>query len=420
MRAADHVLRHRNFRALFAGHTVNYLGNGIAPVALAFAVLDLGGSATELGLVIGLYALADVAAVLFGGVLGDRVSRRTMMQCSTAAAALVQGVAAAALVGGWASLPLLAGTGMLIGALGALGLPSSSAITRQTIPDSLLQQAISVRRLGQNVAWMVGAGLAGLMVVTVGSGWALALDAATFALAAAAFSAIRVPALPAPESAGLLADAGAGLREVLRHTWLWLLILQALLYHLFYGGAQGVLGPIVVGDGLGRAAWGYALSVMLAGFVVGGLVTLWWRPRRPLYAGTWLLGLTAGFPAAMAWSDSLTVVLLGAFLHGFGLEIFSVGWDLSIQQNVAPDKLARVYSFDNVGSFIARPVGLALTGPVATAVGLHAWLGVIAAVIVGSVALALASPAVRRLERRAVPQPMSSAAEPGLTSHGAH
>ena len=93
-------------------------------------------------------------------------------------------------------------------------------------------------------------------------------------------------------------------------------------------------------------------------------------------------------------------MLLGAFLHGFGLEIFSVGWDLSIQQNVAQDKLARVYSFDLIGSFIARPVGLALTGPVATAVGLRAWLGVIAAVIVGSVLLALASPDVRRLERR--------------------
>jgi MFS family permease len=418
--ALDHVLRHPAYRALFIGNTVNFLGNGIAPVALAFAVLDLGGDATDLGLVVGLYALADVAAVLFGGVLGDRVSRRTMMRAAAAGAAVVQGVAAASLIGGWSSMPLLAVAGMLIGALGALGLPSSSAITRQTVPESLLQQAIGWRRLGQNVAWMAGAGLAGLMVAGVGSGWALAVDAVTFAVASGAFSLIRVPALPARESAGLLADVGAGFREVLRHTWLWLLILQALLYHLFYGGAQGVLGPIVVGDALGRSAWGYALAVMMAGFVVGGLVTLYWRPRRPLLAGTWLLGLTAAFPAAMAWSDALTVILLGAFLHGFGLEIFSVGWDLSIQQNVAPDKLARVYSFDQIGSFIARPVGLALTGPVASAVGLHAWLGVIAAVIVVSVAVALTAPDVRRLQRRIEGEPMSSPAEPGLLTHGAH
>ena len=415
----DHVLRHPAYRALFVGQTVNSLGNGIAPIALAFAVLDLGGDATDLGLIVGLYALADVGAVLFGGVLGDRVSRRLMMQGSATGAAVAQAVAAASLIGGWSSLPLLAGLGMVIGALGALGSPSSSAITRQTVPGSLLQQAISWRRLGQNVAQILGAGLAGLMVVLVGSGWALALDAATFAIAAIAFARIRVPALPAPESAGLFADVGAGFREVMRHTWLWMLILQALLYHLFYGGAAGVLGPIVVGDEFGRAAWGTALSVLMVGFVVGGLVTLRWRPRRPLFVGTWLLGLTAAFPAAMAWSDSLTVVLIGAFLHGFGLEIFSVGWDLSIQQNVAQDKLARVYSFDMIGSFIARPVGLALTGPVATLVGLRAWLGVIAAVILGSVAVALTAPDVRRLERRAEPEPMNPPAEVGLTSHGA-
>ena len=189
----------------------------------------------------------------------------------------------------------------------------------------------------------------------------------------------------------------------MRHTWLWLLILQALLYHLFYGGAQSVLGPIVVGDSLGRPAWGWALSTMMLGFVVGGLVTLRWRPRHALFVGTCFLGLTAAFPLAMAWSDSLAVVLVGAWLHGFGLEIFSVGWDLSIQQQVEPDKLARVYSFDMIGSFIARPVGLVLTGPIVAAVGFDRWLVVVGTVMGGSSLLALLSPSVRHLERRSQP-----------------
>ncbi len=183
-------------------------------------------------------------------------------------------------------------------------------------------------------------------------------------------------------------------------TWLWLLILQALLYHLFYGGAQGVLGPIVVADTISIPAWGWALSSMMAGFVAGGLVTLRWRPRRLLYAGTCFLTLTALFPAAMAFSDSLLIVLAGAFAHGFGLEIFSVAWDLAIQQNVPPEKLARVYSFDMAGSFIARPIGLALTGPVAETVGSRSWLAVVAAVILASTAAVLAAPDVRRLKRR--------------------
>lgn len=405
--ATDHPLRHAPFRWLVSGTTVNLLGAGVAPVALAFAVLDLGGGATELGVVVGLYALADVAAVLFGGVLGDRLPRTVLLQGSSAGAAVVQGVVAASLIGGWSSLPLLAGLGMVNGVLGALAGPSSSALTRQTVPEALLQRAISWRRIAQNVAVIVGSGVAGLLVVWVGSGWALAFDALTFAVAAALFSRVRVPATTPEPSEGVWRDVGAGFREVVNHTWLWLLILQALLYHLFYGGAQGVLGPIVVGDALGRPAWGWALSAMMLGFVVGGVVTLRWRPRRALYVGVWFLALTAAFPLALAWSDSLAVVLLGAWLHGFGLEIFSVGWDISIQEQVAPEKLARVYSFDLVGSFIARPLGLVLTGPVAAAVGAGTWLSVVGAVILVSTAAALTSSDVRRLERkRAAPEPV--------------
>ena len=131
---ADHPLRHAPFRWLVTGTTVNLLGSGIAPVALAFAVLDLGGGAAELGLVVGLYALADVGAVLFGGVLGDRFSRTVMLQGSAAAAAVAQGLVALSLIGDWSSIPLLAVLGMANGCLGALGSPSSSAITQQTVP----------------------------------------------------------------------------------------------------------------------------------------------------------------------------------------------------------------------------------------------------------------------------------------------
>jgi MFS family permease len=397
----DHPLRHAPFRWLVTGTTVNLLGSGIAPVALAFAVLDLGGGASELGLVVGLYALADVGAVLFGGVLGDRLPRTVMMQGTAAAAALVQGTVALSLIGDWSSIPLLAVLGMLNGSLSALGGPSSSAITQQTVPGSLLQRAISWRRITQNVAMIIGTGVAGILVVWVGSGWALGFDALTFAVAAILFTQVRVAPVPAPSAQeGLWPDVAAGFREVRRHTWLWLLILQALLYHLFYGGAQSVLGPIVVSDSLGRPAWGWALSAMMVGFVSGGLVTLRWRPRHALFVGTCFLGLTAAFPLAMAWSDSLAVVLLGAWLHGFGLEIFSVGWDLSIQEQVAPDKLARVYSFDQIGSFIARPVGLVVAGPMAAVVGNRGWLTVVAAVIVGSVLAALTVPDVRRLQRK--------------------
>jgi len=142
------------------------------------------------------------------------------------------------------------------------------------------------------------------------------------------------------------------------------------------------------------------LSAMMVGFVSGGLLSLVWRPRRILLVGELFLMLTVCFPLAMAWSTSLWLVLAGAFLHGFGLEIFSVGWDLAIQENVPEHLLARVYSFDQLGSFLARPIGLALTGPLAAAVGNREWLVVVAVAMLVAEVVPFAVPEVRRLERR--------------------
>lgn len=396
-------LQHPNFRWLVTGSTTSSLGNAITPVALAFAVLDLGGSATQLGLVEAAFAAANVLTTLFGGVLGDRVPRALLMQGSALGAALTQGVIAASLIGGWSSIGLLAGIGMLNGALGALNGPASSALTPQTVPAELLGKAVALRRLLQNSAMIFGFAGAGILVAAVGSGWAIAIDACTFAVAAACFHRIDVPRLVAAPSESMLRDLGEGAREVMRHSWLWMLILQATAYHLFYSGVQGVLGPIVVRDAWNEAAWGWALAALMAGFLAGGLISLRWRPRRGLFVGTLLLALTACFPAAIALGGSLSLLLVGAFLHGLGLELFSVNWDLSIQQNIAPEKLARVYAFDLVGSFVARPVGFVMVGPISALTGVTAWLWICVAVMAGGSLVAAALPSVRRLVRQDVP-----------------
>lgn len=403
-------LRSGPFRWLLGGTTIQFLGNGIAPVALAFAVLDLGGSAYQLGAVIALYAGAEVITLLFGGVLGDRIPRGPLVAAAIGVSAVIQATAAVSLIAGWGSIWLLGGLSLINGCATALAGPSSRAIIGQTVEPRNLASAIAARRLGQNVGQIVGTGLAGMIVVWFGSGWALAIDAFVLGIAVCCFLMIKVARVETGAGESMLTGMREGAAEVFRHAWLWMLLVQALIYHLFFGGAQQVLGPIVVGDSIGREAWGWSLAALMIGFVVGGLVTLVWRPDRPLLAGVALLVLTAAFPLAMAFAGStelgLPIVLAGAFAHGFGLEIFSVGWDLSIQQNVPGDKLARVYAFDQVGSYVARPVGLALTGPVAALTGYQSWLVVVGAVIIGSCLAALAVPSVRRLRRRtADPEP---------------
>ncbi|MFL6159301.1 MAG: MFS transporter [Marmoricola sp.] len=399
--SARATLRHRNFRMLAFGAGISSLGSSITPVALAFAVLDLGGSATQLGLVVASFALAEVVTTLFGGVLGDRLPRQLMMQGSAAGAAVTQALIAASLIGGWSSITLLGVVGAVNGVLGALSGPSSSALTPQTVPPDELSSAVALRRVLQNGANTLGYALGGVLVASVGSGWAIGVDAGTFAVAAICYHFIDVPRVVGTGvREPIFAEMRAGAAEVFRHTWLWLLIGQALLYHLFYGGAASVLGPIVVKGAVGEAAWGLALGALMGGFMIGSLINLRWRPRRGLLIGTLCLSLTACFPLAMAVSDQLWVILVGAALHGFGLEVFDQNWEISIVQNIPEDKLSRVFSFDVVGSFVARPVGLALTGPVAAVVGYHRWLLVVAAVMGASSLLALTSKDIRHLQRR--------------------
>ncbi len=327
-----------------------------------------------------------------------------LMRGSAWLAFLAQAFVAVALIGQWASVPLLAVMGGVNGALAALAGPSSRAVVAQTVPESALPNAISALRLSQNTAMVAGFSLAGVLVGFFGAGWAIAVDAATFAVAALCYTAMKVKPLALPTTESLLGDLGAGAREVFRHTWLWVLISQALLYHLVYGGVQGVVGPIVITREFGEQAWGLALAALMAGFIVGGVLSLRYRPARLLFSGTAFLALTAAFPLAMALDGPFALIALGAFVHGLGLEIFSVNWDLAIQQQIPPEKLARVFAFDHVGSFVMRPLGLAVTGPVAESLGESTWLLVAAVAMAGSTALSLIPPSVRNLRRRAEAQ----------------
>ena len=394
------LLRERNFRLLVAGSTASQFGNAITPIALAFAVIDLGGSATELGLVIAAFALAQVVTTLFGGVLGDRVSRQVVMEGSALACALVQGLVVTTLVTGHGSLFALTAGGTLISCLGALSQPSSQAMTRLTVSSELLPRAVATRQSLLTAAGVLGYAVAGVLVSLIGPGWSMAIDAVTFLLAALAYAMLRVEHQASVRSSSMLADIGDGFREVLHRSWMWTYIAMALVYHLVYGGAQSVLGPIVVGEGIGRAAWGLAMGALMAGFLLGSLLCLrltW--VRHPMLVSLSFLCLTPLFPAAMALSDTLWPIMLAAVLHGFGLQISDYLWDLSMQQHVDPAKLARVYSVDIVGSFVCRPLGLAVTGPVSALVGTRAWLLTVAVVMLIIEVAVLLVPAVRQLQK---------------------
>lgn len=395
-------LRHGPFRALAAGRLLMSLGNGLANVALAFAVLDVTGSLVQVGLVVGARSVANVLLLLLGGVIADRLPRALVLRGGCALAALSQGALGAALLTGTASMPLMVGLSVLNGAAAAVNLPASAALVPQTVPPGLLRQANAVVRLTGNGAMVAGLSLGGALVAFVGPGWSIAADAGLYALACGAFVLLRLPGTEAGTGrVGVLRDLVEGWREFTARPWVWVVVAQFMVTNAAWSASVTVLGPAIADASFGRAAWGLVVAAQSAGMLAGGFLAARWLPRRALAFGVALVAVQAVPLYALSLPAAPLVLVAAMFAAGVAVEQFEVAWHVSVQENVPADRLSRVYSYDALGSFAAIPVGQAAIGPVAAAVGPERALAALAALTAAATLAALAVPDVRRLRRRA-------------------
>jgi MFS family permease len=278
------VLSHTRFRWLAAARTTGFLGNAIVPIALAFAVLDLTGSVSDLGIVVGARSIAQVVLLLAGGVLADRLPRAVLLQGSSLAAAVTAALLATSVLAGFASVPLLAVIGLVNGALAAVAQPASYSITPEIVPAELLQPANAILRIGTNSAAITGASLGGLLAATAGPGWAMVVIAAVFAVEAVCYARVGGTRVDRPR-AHPLAELREGWSEFTSRRWVWIVVLQFMIVNAAVVGGAQVLGPAVADETFGRAAWGMVLACQTAGAVVGGLLAARWLPRRALLYG---------------------------------------------------------------------------------------------------------------------------------------
>ena len=182
-------LHEREFRLLFTGRTISMAGSAMAPVALAFAALDLTGSNTDLGIVLAARQLPVILFLLIGGVISDRLPRHRVMVLSNLVSGASQACVAALILTGHAQIEELAALAAVNGMSSAFFFPASSGIVPQTVPLGLLQQANATLRLGLNGTSIIGAAIGGILVAAIGPGWAIAVDAASYGIAAAALAA---------------------------------------------------------------------------------------------------------------------------------------------------------------------------------------------------------------------------------------
>ena len=253
--------------------------------------------------------------------------------------------------------------------------------------------------LSRSATWVVGPAISGVLVATVGAGWAFALDAATFAVSAISLAMLRIAPITGAERKNFWAELADGIGAVVRRRW-YLLNLGAHAAWNFAFAAFLVAGPIVAKNSLGGAsAWGAISAAMGAGSIVGGLIALRVMPRRPLIVAN--LALTPAALQLLAMSVPVpTVVIMAACVVGeAGLIFLNEVWFATVPQLLPADVLARATSFDWLLSIIAMPLGFAITGPAIDHVGVRATL--IAAAIVMAVPcfLIVLVPGVRRVRR---------------------
>ena len=181
--------------------------------------------------------------------------------------------------------------------------------------------------------------------------------------------------------------------------WLWMVVVGFGVLNVIHAGAWLTLGPAVADDTIGRQGWGFVLSAEAAGLLAHDSRAAA-RPARATTAA----GHARAWPCARRHADPrvsphLVGLVAAAFLAGAGTEIFGMGWNLAMQENIDDRMLSRAYSYDVLGSFVAIPIGQLAYGPLADAFGFRPVLMASAVAYVAVVALVLCSRSVRTLPR---------------------
>jgi MFS family permease len=365
------VLGERNFRRYYVGQSLSLLGDALLPIAMAFAVLDVVGSASALGLVLAAGFVPQVILMLVGGVVADRVNRRTLMIGCDVLRLCSQAAQGTLLLTGHANLVTMVVLNAFWGVGAAFFKPSSTGLVAELVDAGKLQQANGLIGLSSNIAFTLGPAFGGVLIVAISPGAAILIDAATFAASALALGLVRLPAAAARTSRpSIVADLAGGWQEFRSRTWLWTLVVWAAGFHLLALPAYQVLGPLTAKDELGGvSAWATIGVGTGLGLVLGGVLALRLKPRFILRSSFVPLGLYGlpllllAFPHALP--GRAVTIAFAALLGNVGVSMFNVFFGTAIQQHVPLEAISRVSAYDWLGSLALLPIGQAIIGPMA-------------------------------------------------------
>ncbi len=395
------VLRNRDFRLLWLGHSVSSVGDRLLTIALALYVIDLTGRASDLGIVLAANMLPFVAFILLGGVWSDRLARKRVMIVSDLVRFGLHGTLAILVWAEAAEIWHLVALGAASGLASAFFKPAAGGLVPQTVPEDEVQEANGLVGFSNNAAEFAGPALATALVLGAGAATAFALDAVSFLVSAACLAGVHARERGEPVAAGrFVDDLRAGYVAVRSRAWVWVTIVVFSAAVMVCLAPWYVLGPVVAEDVYDRIGiYGVVSSALGLGTVIGTLVAVRWRPQYPMRLA---FVLCLAWPAATALYAAglpLALVTVAMAVAGAGLALFEVFWLTALAHRVPPHLLSRVTSYDYMGSLLFLPLGYLLAGPAADALGAQEVLlgGSVLATV--CLALGLLPRETRQLER---------------------
>jgi MFS family permease len=390
-------MRERNFARYLAAIVVSQLGNGMANVALAFAVLGFG-TPTDLGIVLLSREIPMIVFLLLGGVFADRLPRRTILVGTDLLKGAAQVATAILLFSGTAHVWNVALLQAVFGVANAFSRPVGIGLVKETVSDAHLQQANALTNLSRSTLSVVSPALGALVVVLGNPAIAIAVDAVTFFVSAALVRSMRIAGTVRAATKSVVGDLREGWREFISRPWVVAIIASFGLFQLTYFPALLVLGPTVAIDHLGGAAgWGTIIAIEGLGAVAGGLLALRVKVARPLIWSE-LVVVPSGFLLfALAVPLPLVAIAGVGFLVGMGFALGENLYVTAFQRNIPEHALSRISSYDWFGSVALNPIGYALIGPVSESIGIPQTLVIAGILNVLTCFLVVLVPSVRSI-----------------------
>ena len=404
-RARAGLLRNRPYRTLWLGQSVSSVGDAATPVALTFALISDGrGRVSDIGVVLAVLTLSQLALLLTGGAWADRVDRVTAMIGSDLVRGLSQLSIAAILLRGGGSVWTFAVAAASYGAASAFFKPAATALLPQVAPPGRLQEANALLSLTRKAIAVGVPVVAGAAVLAVGAGTVYLFDGLTFLANVLMLRRLRgmhglsVGGRPPRARLQLRREIGAGWLEVRRRPWLAATIAAMSVANLSTSMFVVITPALLVPHPGGVTQWGIVLGASAAGAAGGGVLALRYRPSRPLLACLLCLVPLALQLLVLAYLRVVVVLVVVRFLAMVTVFFSNAVWASVLQRRVPSEVLGRVSSFDWLGSVASVPAGNLLAAQALATGTTNLTLTVVALAILGTCGMAMRSSSIRTLD----------------------